>query len=122
VPVVGGDEYASGEHLSRQRAHLNALLHPAIVHAGGKLRVAHLQYSRLVHCNPAMNFDLLILQVGFTGTGASIADRRAADSRAISSFLVFGTLTRSWTLRRSESRGRKCDQYLTLGQGLTDNS
>src|ERR1019366_8458964 len=47
VLVVGGDEYASRERLSRQRAHLNALLHPAIVHAGGKLRVAHLQVSAL---------------------------------------------------------------------------
>jgi hypothetical protein len=40
-----------------------------------------------------MNFDLLIWQVGFTGTGASIAASRAADNWAISSFFVLATLT-----------------------------
>ena len=39
-----------------------------------------------------MNFDLLILQVGFTGTGALNADSRAADNSAIFSFFVFATL------------------------------
>jgi len=45
--VVGGDEHASGEHLSRQRAHLRTLLLPAIVHAFGKLGAAHLQVLAL---------------------------------------------------------------------------
>src|ERR1039458_4912969 len=77
------------------------------------------RYNRLLHCTPAMNFDLLILQVGFTGTGVFIAASSAADSSAISSFFVFGTLkphdqtsVRSWTLRRFESLGEeKRDQY-----------
>jgi len=71
--VVGGDEYASGEHLSRQRPHLNPLLHPAIVDAGGKLRVAHLQVLALGALQ-----SLLMLQVGFTGTGASIAAKKSS--------------------------------------------
>jgi hypothetical protein len=40
-----------------------------------------------------MNFDLLMWQVGFTGTGAFIAASRTADNSAISSFFVFATLT-----------------------------
>src|ERR1019366_3569365 len=67
VPVVGGDEYASGEHLSRQRAHLNALLHPAIVHADGKLRVAHLQVFALGALQSRHEFRLADLAGGIHG-------------------------------------------------------
>jgi hypothetical protein len=40
-----------------------------------------------------MNFDLLILQVGFTETGVFNAASKSADNWAISSFFVLATLT-----------------------------
>jgi hypothetical protein len=50
-------------------------------------------YSRLTHCTPAMNFDLPILQGGFTETGVFNAASKSADNWAISSFFVLATLT-----------------------------